>query len=352
MTAPRGKSLTALKPTGSPVRSGRKTTRTPAPGTPETIRPDEFVSEPESDIRALGVVALKGNAGPALEIVRAFARAHPEIRVYLNGYLRPHAGRGLTVQSDKVLATKVDALLSLGGDGTFLTAARLGHARGIPVLGVNLGRTGFLADASLENLASILEDLTARAYTLRHRLVLQVEQQRGAKVLFRDVALNEVAFAGLMGGQMAELEVKANGQFLTTYRVDGLLVSTPTGSTAHALSAGGPIIHPATHSLLLTPMNPASLSVRPLILPDSMAIEVRHAVEVATGGKKPRASVNIFADGRIHGALRTGDVVRISRHAVRLHIIRPRGATYFEALRNKLGWTGDRDLRSGRATSP
>ncbi|HLU69505.1 MAG TPA: NAD(+)/NADH kinase [Fibrobacteria bacterium] len=346
MTASRGP-----RPTPAPARSGRSTKKSSATTAPDAPGPDDFVSEPVADIRTLGVVALKGDAGPALEIVRAFAQAHPEVRVYLNGYLRPHAGRGLTVQPDAVLATKVDALLSLGGDGTFLTAARLGHARGIPVLGVNLGRTGFLADASLDNLASILEDLMVRAYTLRHRLVLQVEQRRGAKTLFRDIALNEVAFAGLMGGQMAELEVKANGQFLTTYRVDGLLVSTPTGSTAHALSAGGPIIHPATHSLLLTPMNPASLSVRPLILPDAMAIEVRHAGELATGGKKARASVNIFADGRIHGALRSGDVVRITRHSDRLHIIRPRGATYFEALRNKLGWTGDRDLRSGRATS-
>lgn len=331
----------------TPARSSRKTSAV----APEACTPEEFVSEPETDIRTLGVVALKGDAGPALDIVRAFAQTHPDVRVYLNGYLRPHAGRRLTVKSDAVLATRADALLSLGGDGTFLTTARLGHERGIPVLGVNLGRTGFLADASLDNLAAILEDLLARAYTLRHRLVLQVERRRGSKILFRDIALNEAAFAGLMGGQMAELEVKANGQFLTSYRVDGLLVSTPTGSTAHALSAGGPIIHPATRSLLLTPMNPASLSVRPLILPDTMEIEVRHAGKVAADGKKPRAAVNIFADGRMHGTLRAGDVVRISRHPVRLHIIRPRGTTYFEALRNKLGWTGDRDLRSGRETS-
>ena len=313
----------------------------------KTVTSDAFVSRPEADIRTLGVVALKGDAAPALAIVKSFARAHPEVRVCLNEYLRPFEeprgrgrGAGLRVHSDAYLGARADALLSLGGDGTFLTAARLGHAREIPVLGVNLGRTGFLADVSLGNLGDILDDLTRRDYTLRHRMVLKVEHRRGGKILFRDIALNEAAFAGLMGGQMAELEVRANGQFLTGYRVDGLLVSTPTGSTAYSLSAGGPIVHPSANSLLLTPMNPASLSVRPLVLPDSMEIEVRNTVR----GGKP---LNLFADGRPRGAFRPGDVVRVSRHPVRLHIIRPRGTSYFDALRNKLGWTGDRDLRSG-----
>jgi NAD+ kinase len=291
------------------------------------------------------VLALKGDAAPAMKIVRAFAAAHPGVRVCLNGYLRPYAdkgaGKGLRVHADAYLGAKVDALLSLGGDGTFLTAARLAHGRDIPVLGVNLGRVGFLADASLENLGALLEQLLKRDYTLRHRMLLQVDHVRGRKTLLRDIALNEAAFAGLMGGQMAELEVTANGRFLTGYRVDGLLVSTPTGSTAYSLSAGGPIVHPSANSLLLTPMNPASLSVRPLVLPDSMEIAVRNV----TGGK----ALNLFVDGRDRGELRSGDVVRIRKHAVRLRIIRPRDSSYFDSLRNKLGWTGDRDLRSGKS---
>lgn len=303
---------------------------------------DAFVTRPENDIRTLGVFALKGDAGPALAIVKAFAAAHPEVRVCVNGYLRQFVAprAGLSVRTDAWLGAHADAMLSLGGDGTFLTAARLAHVRGIPVLGVNLGRTGFLADVALDNLGAILEDLTRREYTLRHRMVLQVEHRRGARMLFRDVALNEAAFAGQMGGQMAELEVKANGHFLTGYRVDGLLVSTPTGSTAYALSAGGPIVHPSANSLLLTPLNPASLSVRPLVLPDAMTIEVRNVMADA-------APLNIFVDGRARDSFRPGDVVRLSKHADRLHIIRPRGTSYFEALRNKLGWTGDRDSRSG-----
>ena len=297
-----------------------------------------FVSTPDTDIRALGVVALKGNIGPAVAVLRAFAAAHPEIKIYVNDRLRDHAGKGkehpLKVRSDAFLASKVDALLALGGDGTFLSAARLAHAKNIPVLGVNLGRVGFLADVSLENLPTILEDLLKRRYTLRHRMVLDVEHSRGRKRMLRDIALNEVAFAGMMGGQMLELDVRASGSFLTTYRVDGLLVSTPTGSTAYALSAGGPIVHPAANTILLTPMNPASLSVRPLLLPDSMEIEVRN---VAKAGRPP----NLFSDGRARGALAAGDTVRIGRHPDRLRIIRPQGSSYFDSIRNKLGWTGN-----------
>jgi NAD+ kinase len=293
-----------------------------------------FVSKPDADIRTLGVVAMKGNIRPAVGVLRAFAAAHPEVKVFVNERLREHAGPGLAVRSDAFLGSKVDALLALGGDGTFLAAARLAHAKNIPVLGVNLGRVGFLADVSLGDLASILEDLLKRRYTLRHRMVLDVEHWRGRKRRLRDIALNEVAFTGLMGGQMLELDVRASGSFLTAYRVDGLLVSTPTGSTAYSLSAGGPIVHPAANTLLLTPMNPGSLSVRPLLLPDSMDIEVRN---IAKAGRPP----NIFSDGRSRGTIVAGDRVRIAKHPDRLRIIRPQGSSYFDSLRNKLGWTGN-----------
>lgn len=297
-----------------------------------------FVSNPDTDIRTLGVVALKGDVGHAVEVVRAFASAHPEIEVYVNERLKPHAGRGLAARRDAFLASRTDALLALGGDGTFLAAARLAHGRGIPVLGVNLGRVGFLADVSLGNLGTILEDLLKRRYTLRHRMVLCVEHWRGRKLLLRDIALNESAFAGMMGKQMLELEVRANDSFLTGYRVDGLLVATPTGSTAYSLSAGGPIVHPAANTILLTPMNPASLSVRPLLLPDSMEISVRNVM------REGRA-MHLYADGRERGQVLPGDVVKLRKHADRLRIVRPQGSSYFDSLRNKLGWTGNWEAR-------
>jgi len=307
---------------------------------------DPAVSAPKIRIRTLGVMAIKGRMDKAMHIVREFAATHRDVKVYINSYLKPHADKYLHPQTDVFLGSKVDVLLSLGGDGTFLTAARLVGGRKVPILGVNLGRVGFLADASLENLGQILEELLEHKYTLRNRMLLAIEHQRPStplkggtsrknRVIFEDICLNEIAFAGVMGIQMVELSVTASGRFLTEYRVDGLLVSTPTGSTAYSLSAGGPIIHPSGNSILLTPMNPASLSVRPLVLPDSMEIEV-------TSRMAADKMASIYVDGRHRGQLHLGDIVRIRKNPEGIRIIRPLSSSYFNSLRTKLGWTGNR----------
>ncbi len=309
-----------------------------------TYPPDPATSLPKSRIRALGVLALKGDMDEAMGIVRDFAMEHPEVKVYLSDYLRPYAGKWLRPQTDAFLGSRVDALLSLGGDGTFLNAARLVRGEKIPVLGVNLGRVGFLADVSIDNLRRILDELLRNEYTLRRRMLLAIEHWRGRKKLSGDIVLNEAAFAS-MDGQIVELSVFTNGVFLTEYHADGLLVSTPTGSTAHSLSAGGPIIHPSGNSILLTPMNPASLSMRPLVLPDFMELEVK---SLMGGGK----AVGLYVDGRHRCRLRLGDVVRIRKNPEGLNIIRPQGISYFHSLRTKLGWTGSRGVTNGAATGP
>jgi NAD+ kinase len=203
---------------------------------------------------------------------------------------------------------------------------------------VNLGRVGFLADATLDNLHRILDEILRREYSFRRRMLLEVEVFKGNKCLLSDIAMNDVAFTGQMGHQMVDLRVNAQGRFLTDYWVDGLLVSTPTGSTAYALSAGGPIIHPSADSLLLTPMNPTSLSVRPLVLPDYMQISVRS--NLGRGEE-----VNMFVDGRNQFKLRPEHTVLIRKHKEGIRLVRPKGSSYFESLRSKLGWTGSRHAR-------
>ncbi len=299
-----------------------------------------FFILPDSDIRSIGVIAQGGKVDSAMDIVREFASEHPEVKFYINDFLKPFAHRWLRPRTDAFFRHGVDAILSLGGDGTFLSAARLVRNEKVPILGVNLGRVGFLADATLDKLKSILEELLRREYVLFHRMMLQVEHWRGAKCVFQDIALNDIAFTGIMGGQMVELKVLANERFVTDYRVDGLLVSTPTGSTAYSLSAGGPIIHPAVHSILLTPMNPVSLSVRPLILPDSMEIEILHTMA------KDKI-VALHVDGRERGRLRKDEIMRIRRNPEGIRIIRPQQSFYFESLRKKLGWTGNRTPLEG-----
>ena len=310
----------------------------PTPGEGNADAQDPHISYPERDVRSIGIVAFSGEVTPAVDILRRWGEENPRIRLFVNGFLKPFAGGPLSAKPDAFLRSKVDLILSLGGDGTFLSAARLVHGGNIPILGVNLGRVGFLADVSLDNLHGILDEILRREYSLRLRMQLEVEVYAGRKRIHGDIALNEVAITGRMGQQMVDLKVSAQGRFLTDYWVDGLLVSTPTGSTAYALSAGGPIVHPSADSLLLTPMNPTSLSVRPLVLPAYMVISVQSNL---AAGKE----VNLFADGRNRIRLEPGHLVLIRKHGEDVRILRPKGSSYFESLRGKLGWTGSRHSR-------
>jgi NAD+ kinase len=305
---------------------------------PEFISPDPNVTYPDRDVRSIGIVAFAGDMTPAIDILHRWAEENPSISMYLNSYLKPFGGGRLKVKTDALLCSGVDLILSLGGDGTFLSAARLVHGANTPILGVNMGRVGFLADVALESLARILDEIQRREYTYRNRMLLQIEVFKGRTRLLEDIAMNDIAFTGQMGHQMVDLRVTAQGRFLTDYWVDGLLVSTPTGSTAYALSAGGPIIHPSADSLLLTPINPTSLSVRPLVLPDSMTVSVRSNM-----GRGMEA--NMFVDGRNQFMLKPEHTVFIRKHTQGVLLVRPKGSSYFESLRNKLGWTGSRRSR-------
>jgi NAD+ kinase len=319
-------------------KSASRRPRPNDPNLPDFSYSDPHISYPEKDVRSIGVLAFSGDMAAAMDILRRWAEDNPRIKVHLNGFLRPFAGGALTVKPESFLSAKVDLLLSLGGDGTFLSAARMVRAAGTPILGVNLGRVGFLADVTLESLHRILDELLRREYSYRRRMLLSVEVWKGRQRLLEDIALNDVAIAGQMGYQMVDLRVSAQGRFLTDYWVDGLVVATPTGSTAYSLSAGGPIIHPSEDCILLTPMNPTSLSVRPLVLPDYMTVAVR-------SNMARDREVNMFVDGRNQFRLLPEHTVIIRKHSEGIRLVRPKGASYFESLRNKLGWTGTRHNR-------
>lgn len=312
-------------------------------GVPDLNFHDPHITYPEKDIRSIGVVAFSGNMSAAMDTLHRWAEENTGIRVYINAYLKPFAGAGIKVRPEAFLSAKVDLLLSLGGDGTFLSAARMVRGAGTPILGVNLGRVGFLADVTLENLHRILDEILRREYSYRRRMLVKVEIWRGRNRILEDIALNDVAITGQMGYQMVDLRVSAQGRFLTDYWVDGLIVSTPTGSTAYSLSAGGPIIHPSADSILLTPMNPTSLSVRPLVLPDYMTVTVRTNM-----GRDQ--DVNMFVDGRNQFKLLPEHTVIIRKHPEGICLVRPKGASYFDSLRNKLGWTGTRHTRYNPST--
>jgi NAD+ kinase len=228
------------------------------------------------------------------------------------------------------LALKADVLLILGGDGTMLNAARLAGERGIPILGVNMGGLGFLTEVRLEHLYPSLERVFANEYVLDERLMIGSHIHRHGETVAQGVVLNDVVVSKGILARMIELRIAIQGQFVTNLRGDGLIISTPTGSTAYSLSAGGPIISPAVRSLILTPICPHTLTHRPLIVPDDAQIEV-------TLTSKDEGAMATL-DGQVGVALTQGDTVELKVSEHRTRLIRFPESSYYTVLREKLKW--------------
>ncbi len=297
---------------------------------------------PFRSIRRIGIMAYKGNIGSAMEILESWAEKHSSIKMYLNPFLKSYSSTKLKNKPESFFRSGTDLLLSLGGDGTLLSAARLLRGAKVPILGVNLGRVGFLANLNVESLGESLNDIVKGKYTLHKRMMLDVTVYDEKKIIMQDIALNEATFTGKLGAKMIDLRVHTNGEFLTDYFVDGLLVSTPTGSTAYSLSAGGSIVYPSATSLLLTPLNPASLSVRPLILPDDHEVQVQSL-------SNTRADVTLMVDGKNPVRLKPHYIVKIGKSELGTYLVRPLQSSYLESLRSKLGWSGSHHVRAPNA---
>jgi NAD+ kinase len=228
------------------------------------------------------------------------------------------------------LAGKADVLLVLGGDGTMLNAARLAGERSIPILGVNMGGLGFLTEVRLENLYPSLDRVFANDFVLDERLMLKTHVHRHGETVARGVVLNDVVISKGTLARMIELKIAIQGQFVTNLRGDGLIISTPTGSTAYSLSAGGPIINPAVQSLILTPICPHTLTHRPLIVPGTVEIE-------ATLTSRDDGAMATL-DGQVGIAMTQGDTVVVQASEHRTRLIRFPESHYYDVLREKLKW--------------
>lgn len=223
-----------------------------------------------------------------------------------------------------------DLCVVVGGDGTLLAAARSLGGRPCPILGVNLGGLGFMTETGPEESADVLEDVLAGRYSIGRRMTLDAALVRGRRVVASQAVLNDVVIAKSALARMIELEVAIDGAEVTRYRADGLIVATPTGSTAYSLSAGGPIIHPEMTALLISPICPHTLTLRPLVVPATAAIEVTLAT--------PDSEVYLTLDGQVGHPLRGGDRVRVRRGAQPVLMVRSRRRSYYEVLRRKLRW--------------
>jgi NAD+ kinase len=231
------------------------------------------------------------------------------------------------------LVRDADLVIVVGGDGTLLHAARTAADAGVPLLGINLGRLGFLTDISPDDLATALDPILAGDYVEDPRCVIRADVEAGAATRASRTAFNDVVVHKWNTARLIEFETYIDGRFVNIQRSDGLIVSTPTGSTAYALSGGGPILHPALDALVLVPICPHTLSNRPLV------VSGESCVEIVVNGHSDYESVRVTCDGQDTLEIATGERIRIRKHSCGVRLIHPRGHDHFELLRAKLGWS-------------
>ena len=221
-------------------------------------------------------------------------------------------------------------MLVLGGDGTMIATARMIGDQEVPVLGVNYGGLGYLAEFRIEELYSALESILAGNYRLDKRVMLAVELIRGGVSLTTNRVLNDVVINKSALARIIEIEAFFNSQFVNSFRADGLIVSTPTGSTAYNLSAGGPVIFPSMNAVVITPICPFTLSNRPIVVPDNAEIELIL--------KTDQEEVALTLDGQVGFPLKVEDRVMIRKSRTTFNLIQPSNRNYFDVLRDKLRW--------------
>ncbi|ROL61022.1 NAD(+) kinase [Bacteroidetes/Chlorobi group bacterium ChocPot_Mid] len=232
-----------------------------------------------------------------------------------------------------------DVLISFGGDGTMLSAARLMIKTDLPIMGINVGKLGFLAEYSVNDLDVTIEKLVKGDYRIIDRAVLQTELD--GEVIY---ALNDFVIEKKDSSRMITIEAFTNKHLLGSIRADGLIITTPTGSTAYSLSCGGPILTPSAEVICITPISPHSLTLRPLVLPDTNNVELRVF--------SPTGESMLVADGQVKKVLNNSDIVMINKSEEYIKLIKPTDSSYYDLLRTKLLWAanyGDMNFKNNKA---
>jgi NAD+ kinase len=233
------------------------------------------------------------------------------------------------VVAREALGKLADLVMVLGGDGTMLSVARLVAPYRIPLVGINQGRLGFMTDVSVEDIDTVVPRMLGGDFVPEERILLQARVIREDREIHSALALNDVVFSRGSLGAMIEFEIFVDDQFVYSQRSDGLIVSTPTGSTAYSLASGGPILHPTVPALALVPICPQTMTARPIAVSDGANIEF-----MLTRGRDAR----VHFDGQSHCVLEEMDRVSIKRYRNSLRILHPVGYSYYDMLRHKLHW--------------
>ncbi len=232
--------------------------------------------------------------------------------------------------SRAVFDEQVDLAVVLGGDGTQLLAARIFSPSKVPLFGVNLGRLGFLTDVDPDQMLPVLEEVLAGRFTVQERMMIRGTVLRDGESVYRSHAFNDIVVGKGELAQVIRIETRVNGQFVSRYVADGLIVSTPTGSTAYGLAVGGPIIEPSTDVLLVAPISPHMLTNRPLVLSGGSTVECLIL--------EARGTSYLTIDGQEGFPLVAGDIVRMERSEHVARLVRSASSDFFEILRRKMGW--------------
>lgn len=249
----------------------------------------------------------------------------PLVESHLARHLRHDTG----IPSEEIPAS-ADMVVVLGGDGTLISAARLIGEREIPILGVNLGSLGFLTEITLDELYPVLDSCLAGNYQVSERMMLKATVLRDGVEVMNHRVLNDVVINKGALARIVDLETMVNDYYLTTFKADGLIICSPTGSTGYSLAAAGPIIHPALECLVVTPICPHTLTNRPIVVNADAAITVTL--------KSAHEDVFLTLDGQVGMELKGGDVITVRRASHRTRLIMSRSKDYFEVLRTKLKW--------------
>ncbi len=285
----------------------------------------------KASAKRIGIISKPGRPEP-LEILKGLLGLMKDLNVEI--FIDNDTAQGLGLQglSRYEIARLVDLIIVLGGDGTLLSVARLVAEREVPILGVNLGTLGFLTEASKEELRDAVAGLLRGEYRIEKRLMLLAKVIRNRELIASHHVLNDVVINKGALARIIDLETFIDERFVTLFKADGLIVSTPTGSTAYNLSAGGPIIYPTLECMVLTPICPHTLTNRPIVLPANSKIEVRLRSE--------SQDVFLTLDGQVGFNLLKGDSVIITEAPFKTSLVIPPERNYFEILRTKLNWGG------------
>lgn len=286
----------------------------------------------QKQIRTAGLIGKYHSADvvESMPVLAGFLRARG-VRVLIEEGSADSAGiEGYEAVNYEGLGAEADLAIVLGGDGTMLYAARRLAADGVPLVGVNLGRLGFMTDIAREEMLVGMAQLLEGRFTCEPRILLEAEVLRSGERVYQNLAFNDVVVNKGDLGRMIEMQVEVDGEFVYVLRADGMIVATPTGSTAYALSANGPILHPEVAGIAIVPLCPHALSNRPISIGDGSKVDI--TLLTPHDGR-------VHFDGQARFDARAGDRVRVSRSRHTVTLLHPPGYSYFAMLREKLHWS-------------